>query len=64
MGQHKHNPTAIAEKAGEIPPKPRATMTKRESERQMYQRINEYLTDRLGLGALRAAMGGADKWPY
>ena len=64
MGQHKHNPTAIAAKKGEIPLKPRPTMTKRESDRLMYQRINDYLTTRLGLGALRAAMGGASKWPY
>jgi hypothetical protein len=38
MGQAKHNPAAIAAKAGEIQPKePRPS--KRESERQMYRRL-------------------------
>lgn len=32
MGQHKHNPTAIAAKNGELPPKPKP-MGKREAER-------------------------------
>lgn len=31
MGQHKHNPTAIAAKNGEIPPK-RRPLSKREKE--------------------------------
>ena len=31
MGQHKHNPTAIAAKNGELPPKPKK-MGKREME--------------------------------
>ena len=52
MGQHKHNPTAIAAKAGEIPPKPRATMSKRESERRILARM----ADRMGLTAMRAMM--------
>lgn len=31
MGQHKHNPTAIADKNGELPPKQREKqLTKRE----------------------------------
>ena len=50
MGQHKHNPTAIAAKKGEIPPKPRATMSKRESDR----RILAHMADRMGLTAMRA----------
>lgn len=33
MGQHKHNPTAIAAKKGELPPKQREKqLTKREAE--------------------------------
>lgn len=32
MGQHKHNPTAIAAAKGELPPKPKK-IGKRESER-------------------------------
>ena len=38
MGQHKHNPTAIAAKNGELPPKP-PKMTKREKERIIYSEI-------------------------
>jgi hypothetical protein len=40
MGQHKHNPTAIAAKNGELPPKP-PKMTKREKERIIYSVIEE-----------------------
>lgn len=35
MGQHKHNPTAIAAARGELPPKPKK-MGKRELERRLY----------------------------
>ena len=35
MGQHKFNPTAIAAKNGELPPKP-PKMSKRESEAALY----------------------------
>ena len=38
MGQHKTNPTAIAAKRGELPPKPKP-MGKREWERCMYREI-------------------------
>lgn len=35
MGQHKHNPTAIASAKGKLPPKKRAPqLTKRQAERQ------------------------------
>lgn len=33
MGQHKHNPTAIAAAKGETPPKKRERLTKRQAER-------------------------------
>lgn len=38
MGQHKHNPTAIAAKNGELPPKPKK-MGKREAERWLMREI-------------------------
>ena len=42
MGQHKHNPTAIAAAKGELPPKPKK-MSKRESERLFYAKCQEIL---------------------
>ena len=38
MGQHKHNPTAIAAKNGELPPKPKK-MGKCEAERRLIREI-------------------------
>ena len=38
MGHHKHNPTAIAAKNGELPPKPKK-MGKREAERLLMREI-------------------------
>lgn len=38
MGQHKTNPTAIAAKRGEIPPKPKP-MSKRETEQRLREKI-------------------------
>ena len=42
MGQHKHNPTAIAAKNGELPPKPEK-LSKREMDRIMYAKCQEIL---------------------
>ena len=42
MGQHKYNPTAIAAKNGELPPKPKQ-MNKREAERLLYAKCAEIL---------------------
>lgn len=42
MGAHKYNPTAIAAKNGELPPKP-PKMSKRERERLMYAKCAEIL---------------------
>lgn len=42
MGQHKHNPTAIKAKNGELPPKPKK-MSKRESDRLLYAKCQEIL---------------------
>ena len=40
MGQHKHNPTAIAAAKGELPPKKRGTqLTKRQRERLLKAEI-------------------------
>lgn len=43
MGQHKYNPTAIAAKNGEIPPKERPKLTKRQAERLMKLKIVKML---------------------
>ena len=43
MGAHKYNPTAIAAKNGELPPKP-PKMSKREWERIMDAKCRELLT--------------------
>lgn len=40
MGQHKHNPTAIKAKNGELPPKPK-TPSKRELEKMMLEKCKE-----------------------
>lgn len=40
MGEHKHNPTAIAAKNGELPPKPQK-MSKREREALMTAKMME-----------------------
>ena len=42
MGEHKRNPTAIAAKNGELPPKPKK-MSKRERDRLFYAQIQETL---------------------
>ena len=42
MGQHKYNPTAIAAKNGELPPKPKK-LSKRERDRIMYAKCQEIL---------------------
>lgn len=45
MGQHKHNPTAIAVKNGELPPKPKK-MGKRERDRLLYAKCQELVYSR------------------
>ena len=42
MGQHKHNPTAIAAANGELPPKP-PKLSKREIDRQLYAKCQEII---------------------
>lgn len=54
MGQHKHNPTAIAAKNGELPPK-KPQMSKRQREALMTAKIMDKLDEKTGLyGILRA----------
>lgn len=42
MGQHKSNPTAIAAKNGELPPKPKKK-SKREIDREIYAKCREII---------------------
>lgn len=50
MGQHKHNPTAIAAAKGELPPKKRARqLTKRQEERLLKAEILSRCTPLLAL---------------
>lgn len=51
MSEHKHNPTAIAAKNGELPPKEKG-ISKRETERRAYQLIREIT----GITKLEAAL--------
>lgn len=52
MGHHKHNPTAIAAKNGELPPKKRG-MTKRQREAL----FGKLIEDRTGITKLRRVAG-------
>lgn len=45
MGQHKYNPTAIAAKNGEIPPKPKPP-SKREREAMAYMAFQKAMHDK------------------
>lgn len=56
MGQHKTNPTAIAAKRGELPPKPKP-MSKRETERLLMQEAERKTIS----PQLRAAIGAGGK---
>lgn len=42
MGHHKYNPTAIAAKNGELPPKEKP-ISKRKAERLVYEKCKEIL---------------------
>lgn len=52
MGQHKYNPTAIAAKNGELPPKPKG-ISKRERDRLLMSMIYE----KTGIGKIERALG-------
>ena len=53
MGQHKHNPTAIAAKNGELPPKEQPRLSKRQMDALMRKRIE----DVTGVTELRKYLG-------
>lgn len=42
MGEHKHNPTAIAAKKGELPPKPKK-LSKKECERLVFKAVQDIM---------------------
>ena len=48
MGQAKNNPTALAAKRGELPPKP-VPISKSELQRSLYMEIRKKMVDKLGL---------------
>lgn len=50
MGQHKHNPTAIAAKEGKLPPKQKSNMSKREERYFLYSMINAAMYEKTGIG--------------
>ena len=52
MGQHKYNPTAIAAKNSELPPKPKK-MSKAERDKMLRKKIQ----DATGITELMALMG-------
>ena len=41
MGQHKHNPTAIAARNGELLPKEQPRLSKRQMDALIYKRIQD-----------------------
>lgn len=51
MGDHKHNPTAIAAKAGALPPKPKPA-GKAESMRRCRRLVHDYLCKNTALGVI------------
>ena len=57
MGEHKHNPTAIAASKGEIAPKPKQ-MSARQHDALVKAMLRKKLQDETGLPDLVRAMGG------
>ena len=53
MSEHKYNPTAIAAKNGELPPKERPKLSKRQADALMRKRIE----DVTGITELRKHLG-------
>ena len=53
MGQHKHNPTAIAARNGELPPKEQLKLSKRQADALMRRRVQ----DLTGITTLQKVMG-------
>lgn len=55
MGEHKYNPTAIATKNGELPPKEQPKLSKRQADALMRKRIE----DVTGITELRKYLGNS-----
>lgn len=55
MGEHKYNPTAIATKNGELPPKEQPRLSKRQADALMRKRIE----DVTGITELRKYLGNS-----
>ena len=53
MGQHKYNPTAIAARNGELPPKEQPRLSKRQADALMCRRVQ----DLTGITTLQKVMG-------
>ena len=53
MGQHKHNPTVIAARNGELPPKEQQKLSKK----QMDALIRKHIEDTTGITELRKYLG-------
>ena len=53
MGQHKYNPTAIAARNGELPPKEQPRLSKRQADALMRRRVQ----DLTGITTLQKVMG-------
>lgn len=63
MGQHKHNPIAIAAKSGELPPKqPEKRLTKRQAEVLLRRKILDLMPGSFalpeGMKSIIASGGG------
>lgn len=54
MGEHKHNPTAIAAKNGNLPPKKKSGLSKRKRDALIRKRIQ----DKTGLPRIVESLGG------
>lgn len=50
MGQHKHNPVAIAAKEGKLPPKQKNNMSRREERNLINTLINALVYEKTGVG--------------
>lgn len=61
MGQHKYNPTAIAAKNGELPPKP-PKKSRRETERELYGAVVAAMMEKSP--ATAAVISALDDMPY
>ena len=55
MGEHKHNPTAIAAKNGELPAKP-----KKISKREMGAMIMTMIQEKTGINDMKKALHNTD----